>query len=81
MTKKLYEAPNLEIEKYELDMSIASNCEIVVSNGPAMGDHEECSDYDEPFSMARSAPYNVDFYEDTQCDCYTTGGYTGWWTS
>lgn len=83
--KKVYEAPTLEIETYELDANIASNCGIVVSNGPALGDHQECEDYAEknPFGLfrARSAVYNVQFYEDTNCDCYTTGGDYGYWTS
>lgn len=85
--KKIYEAPDLEIETYELDANIASHCGIVVSNGPAMGEHEECDDYLDPFgattfSLDRSGPvYNVQFYEDTNCDCYTTGGDYGYWTS
>ena len=34
--KKVYEAPEVEIELYELNASIASHCGIVVSNGPEM---------------------------------------------
>lgn len=86
--KKVYEAPKLEIEKYELDTSIASHCGITVSNGPAMGNHSQCDDYKDPFGdppgeepMLMSEPYNVQFYEDTNCDCYTTGGDYGYWTS
>lgn len=84
--KKRYEAPLLEVERYELDANIASNCGIVVSNGPAIGDHEECGDYEDLFSTAtyslnREAIYNVQFYEDTNCDCYTTGSDYGYWTS
>lgn len=83
--KKTYVAPNLEIERYELDASIASHCCIVVSNGPEMGNHTQCQDYQDPFgtySMRGTEPvYNVQFYEDTNCDCYTTGGDYGYWTS
>ena len=84
--KKLYEAPEVEIELYELDKSIASHCGIVVHNGPEMGNHDQCDDYGDPFAAARSStygagPYNVQFYEDTNCDCYTTGGDYGYWTS
>ena len=85
--KKVYEAPTLEIETYELDASIASNCGIVVNNGPAMGDHPQCDDYVDPFATSAasassySLPHNVQFYEDTNCDCYTTGGDYGYWTS
>ena len=50
-----------------------------------MGNHDQCDDYGDPFA-ARAAtygagPYNVQFYEDTNCDCYTTGGDYGYWTS
>lgn len=84
--KKRYEAPLLEVERYELDANIASNCRIVVSNGPEIGDHKGCEDYKDPFSTAtyslnREAIYNVQFYEDTNCDCYTTGSDYGYWTS
>lgn len=88
MMKKVYHAPELEIEVYQLDASIASHCGLVVSNGPAMGNHTQCSDFKDPFDMnaakygARAAKvYNVQFYEDTNCDCYTTGGDYGYWTS
>ncbi|MGM9630813.1 hypothetical protein [Butyricicoccus sp.] len=85
--KKKYEAPALEMEVYELDASIASHCGIVVSNGPAEGNHEQCEDYHDPFATSTysaqkaAGPYNVQFYEDTNCDCYTTGGDYGYWTS
>lgn len=88
MMKKAYHAPELEIEVYQLDASIASNCTLVVSNGPAMGNHNQCADYIDPFGMNAAkygaqtmAVYNVLFYEDTNCDCYTTGGDYGYWTS
>lgn len=86
--KKVYEAPTLEIELYELDASIASNCAIPVSNGPAVGNHEQCDDYVDPFEMstysvmaASDGPYNVQFYEDTNCDCYYSSSDYGYWTS
>ncbi|MBS1317034.1 MAG: hypothetical protein HP042_00960 [Lachnospiraceae bacterium] len=80
--KKTYEAPRAEIERYQLDASIASNCKIVVSNGPAMGSYTQCDDYISPFtglSKAR-AKHNVLFYSDEMCDCYTSAG-AGYWTS
>ncbi len=85
--KKAYEAPMLEIEEYCLDTSIASNCAIVVYNGPAMGSHSQCKDYTNPFPeedeiSPTSMPHNVSFYADTEdCDCYTTGGGGSYWTS
>ncbi|MBE6949034.1 MAG: hypothetical protein E7456_04230 [Ruminococcaceae bacterium] len=84
--KKNYIAPSMEVELFELDASIAANCEIIVSNGPAIGIHSQCHDYVDPFASAFSARTinsNVNFYEDTTqvCDCYTTGGAGAYWTS
>ena len=86
--KKVYVAPVLEIEVYQLDANIASHCGIVVDNGPVIGNHvTPCNDYKDPFAFDSSTaeinggPYNVEFYEDTNCDCYTTGGDYGYWTS
>lgn len=72
--KKRYEKPILEVDAYELDTSIASNCRYVVKMGPEYGDHKLCEDYleYEPFSVpGQVSPmaYNVDFWEN--CDCYT----------
>lgn len=82
--KKVYKKPILEFESYELDRSIASNCAVVVSNGPAVGDHAQCTDYEDPFAMTystRSATYNIWFYEDTNCDCYYSAADGGYWMS
>jgi len=83
--KKVYQKPCMEKELYALDASIASNCAIVVSNGPAMETHTQCSDYKQPFAQpgiqTYGGPYNVAFYEDTNCSCYTTGSDNGYWTS
>lgn len=85
--KRMYIKPSVEVDIYSLDTSIASHCGIVVSNGPAMGNHKPCDDYKDPFGsetasiMNNQAVYNVQFYEDTNCDCYTTGGDYGYWTS
>ena len=85
--KRSYVAPTLEVELYQLDQAIASNCATVVDSGPAMGDHKPCEDFIDPFSVVpggmnvMSLPHNVQFYEDTNCDCYTSGGDYGYWQS
>lgn len=85
--KKPYQAPALELELYELNASIASNCSVVVTNGPKVGNHELCDDYVDPFDTQTqrvttfSGPYNVQFYEDTNCDCYYSSSDNGYWTS
>lgn len=77
--KKVYVAPSIEIEHYSLDTSIASNCITVVTNGPAVGDYQQCDDYVDPYAlMTARGPYNVNFYEDSNCDCYTSGGGSHW---
>lgn len=82
--KKKYITPKLDAEIYQLSESIASNCDSVVKPGPEMGSHSECEGYVDPFEvqLARAAApkYNVQFYEDTNCDCYTTSD-KGAWTS
>ena len=86
--KKAYSAPQLELEIYNLSASIASNCAVVVNNGPEMAGtneyHSACGDFSDPFPSTSSyslRPSNVTFYEDTNCDCYTTGGSGSYWTS
>lgn len=85
--KKVYESPRVEIETYELDASIASNCTIVVTMGDYGGGEGEpvCDDYlSEVGKNSRSRTstyaYNVNFWENT-CDCYTTAGGAGFFTS
>ena len=79
--KKKYETPLLETEIFELNENIAQNCKNVVSNGPEEGTHKLCEDYTSPFSLRKEAVYDVNFYEDTNCDCYTTGDDGQYWTS
>lgn len=86
--KKVYEAPEVEIELYELDRSIASNCHIVVTNGPAAPGHDKCYDYpDDIFdddvmaSNYGARPHNVSFYDESTCDCYYTADGHGYWQS
>lgn len=79
--KKTYETPKAEVERYQLDASIASNCETVVHNGPQRTD-TAVQRYHRPFETY-SAPrsvHNVQFYSEDTCDCYTTAG-GGYWTS
>lgn len=87
--KKAYIAPSLEVEQYQLDANIAKNCELVVTMGDygGIGESEPaCNDYLQmvgkpllPGGMSTFA-YNVNFWEHT-CDCYTTAGGAGFFTS
>lgn len=83
--KKVYEAPIIEIEKYELSGSIAANCNIVVSNGPGIEGYLLCEDYKPEdgfggYALQRAVEAsNVNFYEDT-CDCYYSAN-GQYWTS
>lgn len=84
--RKAYMKPSIEIEQYTLSASIASNCTVVVNNGPAMGGHEQCDGYEDPFAAISTysltgGKYNVHFYEDTNCDCYYSSSDSGYWMS
>lgn len=75
--KKVYEAPTLEIELYELDASIASQCGTVVDMGPEGEDAlKVCQDYydkaQEPYPASAnwSLPHNIDFWTEKSCSCY-----------
>lgn len=57
--KKTYETPKAEVERYQLDASIASNCETVVHNGPQMNGYSQCSDYIDPFETGHTVLQEV----------------------
>lgn len=86
--KKVYEAPVLEIEIYQLDANIASNCTVVVLMGDHGGGKDQpfCKDYGDIVGIQRvddtanPYAYNVNFWE-TTCDCYTTAEGDGFFTS
>ena len=76
--KLKYEKPMIEIDDYELDASIASNCKVVVDMGPKYGSHDPCKSYydhsgepwPDPNAINLMSNYNIDFWEN--CDCYTS---------
>lgn len=74
--KKVYQKPCMEMELYALDASIASNCRTVINSGPEHNGQDMCSDYRDLMGINSynlySNPHNVNFYEDPNCDCYTT---------
>lgn len=87
--KKKYLKPSFEIEIYQLDANIASNCTVVVTMGDYGGNLDAgeipCNDYLEMVGLPTITgyslrPYNVNFWEHT-CDCYTTAGGAGFFTS
>lgn len=80
-------APDIQVEHYRLDTSIASNCNIVINMGPQDDNHTECSDWKNartvtPSALAKRAPrpHNITFYSDETCDCYYTAN-SGYWAS
>lgn len=84
--KKVYKKPTFEIESYELNANIASNCTVVVTMGDYGGGEGEpaCNDYLEMVGLPTTSyslrAHNVNFWENT-CDCYTTAGGDGFFTS
>lgn len=79
--KKNYVKPMLVLEHYELDTSIASGCQRVISLGPEPGDYNGtsypvCKEYEiiefSNFKAAESPASNVSFFD--SCSCYLTAG-------
>lgn len=85
--KKIYEAPDLEIESYELNAKIALNCGSVVHFGPGVVQSDGtlknvCAEFEDPWAMALSV--DTSFYElgtGTTCTCYYSAGGEGYFTS
>lgn len=81
--KKVYTAPKLEMEIYQLNGNIANNCGSGVTNGPETIDHPACEDFPPIFPqnrMLRSIGETVVF-DDKSCHCTTTGGDGAFWQS
>lgn len=81
--KREYIKPMIEIERYEMNTSIAANCGTVVSQGPAVGDHTACKEYEdiwEDFSISIYAA-QTSFYDDGTCECYYSSSGEGLFTS
>lgn len=84
--KKIYEAPRLEIEVYELNAAIAANCQTKISMGPAYGSYTACDEFDFGGFGVMAASYDTSFYklEDhggNVCTCYYASGGEGYFTS
>ena len=84
--KREYVKPMIEIERYELDASIAANCGNTVTLGPGDYDDYVCKEFEDAFDVAsysaRSA--GTPFYDGTTgpvCDCYYSSGGNGYFTS
>lgn len=85
--KIVYSRPEIEIEAYSLSESIAANCGYVVTSGP--GDvygNNICEEFGGSWDIM-SVGLSVmsgSFYnglEGPACDCYTTAGGEGYFTS
>lgn len=79
--KKVYSKPSIEIEVYELNADIASNCGKTVSFGPEAPGKITCEEFKdafevEVFSIAPRSAGGTPFYDDgaANCDCYYSSG-------
>ena len=85
--KKVYSKPVVEIEVYEMNTNIASNCGFEVSFGPEAPGKTTCDKFKDAFEVASlynmRSTANTPFYEDgaANCDCYYTSGAMGYFTS
>ena len=77
--KKAYSKPLLEIEVYELNTNIASNCGVEVSLGPEAPGKDVCDEFKDAFEVFSLEPRvagGTPFYDDgaAHCDCYYSSG-------
>lgn len=86
--KKVYSKPSIEIEVYELNTDIASNCGETVSLGPEAPGKVVCEEFEDAFEVFSIAAYSArsggtPFYADgaANCDCYYSSGGGVYFTS
>ena len=81
--KKAYHKPLIEIERYELNASIAANCGRVISLGPEAPNKHICDEFKDAFEVFSVIPGlgiqstgGTPFYSDgsANCDCYYSSG-------
>lgn len=84
--KKIYVKPAIEIELYELDSNIASNCVTIRDFGPGnpiTGDGV-CDGFPS-WGLMSTMSTNTSFYQPgdayATCDCYYTAGGESYFTS
>lgn len=81
-----YKKPVMEIEKYQLDSSIAANCGVVVSSGPEDYTGNICSEFEDSYDVVTYGLKSSEtpFYDGSigpVCDCYYSSGGTSYFTS
>ena len=57
--KKAYHKPLIEIERYELNASIAANCGRVISLGPEAPGKTICDEFKDAFEVFSAIPENT----------------------
>lgn len=86
--KRTYVTPDFEVEQYQLNASIAANCQNTITMGPGNEYHQTC-DKDFPplppddFSIfAMPGMPQMSFYDDDgSCECTYSSGGEGYFTS
>lgn len=70
--KKAYEAPTLDVELFQLNQSIAKNCDpdMILNTGP----EEQCTDWLDLITVrSQIGTFSINnFAQNSECDCYTT---------
>ena len=79
-----YKKPVMEIEKYELNASIAANCDRIISLGPGedLLGKNACEEFKDDWGVMTLSE-GTSFYESGSmvCDCYYSSGGQGYFTS
>ena len=88
--KKAYSKPMIEIDRYELNASIASNCGRVITLGPEAPGKTTCDEFKDSFEVFAFIPGigiqatgGTPFYEDgsANCNCYVSSADGVYFTS
>lgn len=83
--KRVYVTPDFEVERYEMNASIAANCSNIQTQGPDVGSHDPCEGWpiipDEPDFEMMTLGEGKSFYSDGTCNCYYSSGGEGYFTS
>lgn len=82
--KRVYNTPVVEVERYQLETSIAANCDPskIVTLGPSDESHSACEEFDDGGLGISTYSLEVSFYDKgNTCTCYYSAGGEGYFTS
>lgn len=82
--KRAYIAPDIQVERYELNTSIAAQCKTDVTMGPEVGSHTACKEFEDIWGgefAINTFVLEGSFYDDGTCTCYYSSSGEGYFAS